>query len=137
MDRIEMAAYTRSWRTGLFGSPSPTAGPGRTACLQQTSGARRTERKEEPRQRSMSLCLGKTCPTNGGKISHIRERFKEVYHEQRTIEFFDIADFELFSKQDWPRFRTPHTEDVHAVMRDGREVNGMKAPGRTRECPRA
>lgn len=26
--------------------------------------------------------------------------------EQRNIELFDIADFEFFSKQDWPRFRT-------------------------------
>lgn len=47
--------------------------------------------------------------------------------EQRNIELFDIADFELFSKQDWPRFSTSHTEDVHVVMPDGREVHGMKA----------
>jgi predicted ester cyclase len=47
--------------------------------------------------------------------------------EQRNIELFDIADFEFFSKQDWPRFATSHTEDVHVVMPDGREVNGMKA----------
>jgi len=47
--------------------------------------------------------------------------------EQRNIELFDIADFELFSKQDWPRFSTSHSEDVHVVMPDGREVNGMKA----------
>jgi predicted ester cyclase len=47
--------------------------------------------------------------------------------EQRNIELFDTADFELFSKQDWPRFRNSHTEDVHVVMPDGREVHGMKA----------
>lgn len=47
--------------------------------------------------------------------------------EQRNIELFDIADFELFSKQDWPRFSTSHTEDVYVVMPDGREVHGMKA----------
>jgi|GEM_PF-446267 len=47
--------------------------------------------------------------------------------EQRNIELFDIADFELFSKQDWPGFSTSHTEDVLVVMPDGREVHGMKA----------
>jgi predicted ester cyclase len=46
-------------------------------------------------------------------------------HEQRNIELFDIADFELFSKQDWPRFSTSHTKDVHVVMPDGRDVHGM------------
>jgi hypothetical protein len=52
-----------------------------------------------------------------------------AYHdrERRNIELFDKADFELFSKQDWPGFSTSHTEDVRVVMPDGREVHGMKA----------
>jgi predicted ester cyclase len=64
--------------------------------------------------------LSLTACTHGGSGARTAQ-------EQRNIELFDIADFELFSKQDWSRFRTSHTEDVHVVMPDGREVHGMKA----------
>lgn len=64
--------------------------------------------------------LSLTACAHGGLIERTQQ-------EQRNIELFDRADFELFSKQDWPGFGTSHAEDVHVVMPDGREVNGMKA----------
>jgi predicted ester cyclase len=66
------------------------------------------------------LALSITACAHGESVARTAQ-------EQRNIELFDIADFDLFSKQDWPRFRVSHTDDVHVVMPDGREVHGMKS----------
>ncbi len=59
MDQREIAPYNRFWREVVSGPPAQNhrrspVGP---------------ERKEETRQKSISLFSEKTCPNNGGKLN--------------------------------------------------------------------
>lgn len=58
MDRIQIAAYTRSWCEVLSGPPAQN----------QRRRSAGSERKEETSHRSISVFSEKTCPNNGGKL---------------------------------------------------------------------
>ena len=45
--------------------------------------------------------------------------------ERRSLEMFDIADFDVYSHQEWDRFDESHAQDVRVHWPDGHYTDGL------------